>query len=93
MSQLLSRQEIESQVRQLSGWTLEDKKIRSICKFKDFIEAVDFVNKLVEPAEKLGHHPDIAISYNRVTIDLTTHDAGGLTEKDFVLAQQISRLL
>jgi 4a-hydroxytetrahydrobiopterin dehydratase len=53
---------------------------------------MDFVNKLVEPAEAAGHHPDIAISYNKVTISLTTHDAGGLTEKDFAMAKQISSL-
>jgi 4a-hydroxytetrahydrobiopterin dehydratase len=51
------------------------------------------VNKLVEPAETAGHHPDLEISYNKVTISLTSHDAGGLTEKDFALARQISTLL
>jgi 4a-hydroxytetrahydrobiopterin dehydratase len=52
-----------------------------------------FVNSLVEPAEQMGHHPDLSISYNRVVITLTTHDAGGLTQKDFDLAKQISQLL
>jgi 4a-hydroxytetrahydrobiopterin dehydratase len=63
-----------------------------VIKFKDFVAAMDFVNKLVEPAEAAGHHPDLAISYNKVTISLTTHDAGGLTEKDFAMAKQISSL-
>lgn len=54
--------------------------------------AIAFVNKLVAPSEAAGHHPDIEISYNKVTVNLTTHDAGGLTEKDFALAQEISAL-
>ena len=51
-----------------------------------------FVNALVDPAEALGHHPDIVITYNRVALTLTTHDAGGLTELDFQLAEAISQL-
>ena len=60
--------------------------------FKDFVEAIAFVDKLVEPAEAAGHHPDLSISYNEVTVSLTSHDAGGLTSKDFELAQTISDL-
>lgn len=92
MAQLLSDRDIQEHLSQLSGWTLQDKEIQTVRKFKDFIEAIAFVNKLVEPAEAAGHHPDIAISYNRVTISLSTHDAGGLTEKDFSLAQTISQM-
>ena len=54
--------------------------------------AIAWVNKLVAPSEAAGHHPDIEISYNKVRVNLTTHDAGGLTEKDFQLAQEISTL-
>ena len=92
MASLLSDTEIQERASQLSGWTVKDKELRCTRKFKDFIEAIDFVNKLVKPAEAAGHHPDIAISYNKVTVNLTTHDAGGLTEKDFALAQEISAL-
>lgn len=53
---------------------------------------MEFVNKLVDPAESAGHHPDIEISYNKVRITLTTHDAGGLTQKDFELAKEISQI-
>lgn len=53
---------------------------------------MDFVNKLVEPAEAAGHHPDLSISYNKVTVSLTSHDAGGLTESDFEMAKTISAL-
>ncbi|MDJ0528931.1 MAG: 4a-hydroxytetrahydrobiopterin dehydratase, partial [Microcystis sp. M53600_WE12] len=62
-------------------------------KFNNFIEAIAFVNRLVTPAESLGHHPDITINYNRVTLSLTTHDVGGLSNLDFDLAQQIERLI
>ncbi|MGL5062383.1 MAG: 4a-hydroxytetrahydrobiopterin dehydratase [Microcoleus sp.] len=92
MTSLLSDTEIQERTERLSGWTVAGKELRCSRKFKDFIEAIDFVNKLVQPAESAGHHPDIAISYNTVTINLTTHDAGGLTEKDFALAQEISAL-
>ena len=88
----LSDTEISQQLQSLPGWTIEDQQLRRTYQFKNFVEAIDFVNRLVEPAEKAGHHPDIAISYNQVTISLTTHDAGGLTQKDFDLAEIISQL-
>jgi 4a-hydroxytetrahydrobiopterin dehydratase len=89
---LLTQTEIESKALLLSDWTVEGQELKITKKFKDFIEAINFVNKLVEPAETAGHHPDLAISYNKVTITLTTHDAGGLTQKDFDLAAVISTL-
>lgn len=92
MAQLLSDEEIKQQASQLDGWTVEGKELRTTRNFKDFIEAIAFVNQIVEPAKAAGHHPDLAISYNKVTIALTTHDAGGLTSKDFDLAEVISNL-
>jgi 4a-hydroxytetrahydrobiopterin dehydratase len=92
MAALLSKAEIESHASHLEGWTVEGKELRITKTFKDFIEAIAFVNLLVAPAEAAAHHPDIAISYNRVTISLTTHDAGGLTVQDFELAKIISQL-
>ena len=92
MADLLNNTEIQERASQLSGWTVEGKQLRSTRLFKDFIEAIAFVNKLVAPSEAAGHHPDIEISYNKVTLNLTTHDAGGLTDKDFALAQEISTL-
>ncbi|NJL39041.1 MAG: 4a-hydroxytetrahydrobiopterin dehydratase [Leptolyngbyaceae cyanobacterium RM2_2_4] len=89
MAQLLNQTEIQECVTQLSGWTLEGKEIRCVRKFKDFVEAIAFVNRLVDPAESAGHHPDLAISYNKVTVSLTSHDAGGLTEQDFAMAKTI----
>ncbi|MGV2832096.1 4a-hydroxytetrahydrobiopterin dehydratase [Myxosarcina sp. GI1(2024)] len=89
---VLSESEISQKLQQLPGWTREGNKIVNTFKFKDFVTAVDFVNQLVEPAESTGHHPELAIAYNRVTVSLTTHDAGGITERDFALARVISRL-
>jgi 4a-hydroxytetrahydrobiopterin dehydratase len=92
MAQLLTEAEIQEQAKVLSGWTVEDSKLQITHRFKDFIQAIEFVNKLVEPAELAGHHPDIEISYNKVKITLTTHDAGGLTQADFDLAAAISQI-
>jgi len=89
---LLSQIEVSKHMENLPGWTIENQQFCRTYQFKDFVEAIDFVNRLVEPAETAGHHPDIAISYNKVTISLTTHDAGGLTQKDFDLAKIISQL-
>ncbi|MEB3179143.1 MAG: 4a-hydroxytetrahydrobiopterin dehydratase [Nostocaceae cyanobacterium] len=92
MAQLLTEAEIQQKASNLSDWTVEGKQIQCTRTFKDFIEAINFVNKLVAPAESAGHHPDIEISYNKVKISLSTHDAGGLTQKDFDLAQEISQI-
>lgn len=92
MSQTLTDAEIQAQMAQVPGWTVEGDRLQRTYRFKDFVEAIAFVNKLVEPAEAAGHHPDIAISYNRVTVTLTTHDAGGLTQKDFDLAASLAKL-
>ncbi|MBD2168758.1 4a-hydroxytetrahydrobiopterin dehydratase [Calothrix membranacea FACHB-236] len=92
MAQLLTEAEIQEKVNVLSGWTIEGAKLKTTRTFKNFIQAIEFVNKLVEPSESAGHHPDIEISYNKVKIQLTTHDAGGLTPKDFHLAEVISQI-
>ncbi|MDJ0517529.1 MAG: 4a-hydroxytetrahydrobiopterin dehydratase [Trichodesmium sp. MO_231.B1] len=92
MSELLSVEEINQLASKLSDWKLEGNKLKCVRQFKDFVEAIGFVNKLVDPAESSQHHPDLEVSYNKVTVILTTHDAGGLTEKDFNMAQIISSL-
>lgn len=89
----LSEQEISQRLQALPNWTRDGKTIKYTHEFKNFVESVSFVNCLISPSEKAGHHPDIAIAYNRVTISLTTHDAGGLTKQDFELAETISRLV
>ncbi|ANV85396.1 4a-hydroxytetrahydrobiopterin dehydratase [Picosynechococcus sp. PCC 7003] len=92
MATRLTDTEIQAQLSQFSEWSQVDNKIQRLFKFKNFVEAVDFVNQLVEPAEAADHHPDIEISYNKVTVNLTTHDAGGLTQKDFDLAGTFNQL-
>lgn len=88
----LTESEISQQMQNLPGWTVKNQELVRTFEFKNFVESINFVNKLVEPAEKAGHHPDIEISYNKVTIKLTTHDLGGITQQDFDLAKIISRL-
>lgn len=92
MTALLTDRQIEEQLLQLPGWARTGNEIEQVFTFADFLGAIAFVNRLVEPAETAGHHPDIGISWNKVTIHLSTHDAGGLTEKDFSLAKQITDL-
>ena len=88
----LNQAQIEQKLQTIPQWQQQDQTITRTFEFKNFVEAIDFVNKLVEPAEAAGHHPDLAISYNKVTVSLTTHDAGGLTQQDFDMAQTISNL-
>ncbi len=92
MTQLLDTNEIQTQLQQLADWQLEGKEIKRTFKFKDFVSAIDFVNRLVAPAEAAGHHPDLEISYNKVSVSMTSHDAGGLTAQDFEMAKKISQL-
>ncbi len=88
----LTQTEIDQKIQTIPQWQQEEQTITRTFKFKNFVEAIAFVDRLVEPAEAAGHHPDLAISYNQVTVSLTSHDAGGLTQKDFTLAQTISNL-
>src|SRR3989344_3754785 len=76
---------------EMNDWTLDEnyKKISKEYKFKDFIGAMNFVQKVADLAESEGHHPDIHIHYNRVMLDLWTHAIGGLSENDFILAAKI----
>jgi 4a-hydroxytetrahydrobiopterin dehydratase len=92
MATLLSDADVQTKLSQLPNWSLDGKAITCTRTFKDFVTAIDFVNQLVEPAEASGHHPDLQISYNKVVIHLSTHDAGGLTEKDFAMAETLSKL-
>lgn len=82
----LSEDEIVAQLEALSGWTRRGDEIVKTYKLPSFPAAVAFVTHVGFLAEAAGHHPDIDIRYNRVTLALTTHDAGGLTDKDLALA-------
>ena len=89
---LLSDEEIRSRLAELSGWEREGNALRREFKLKDFVGSVDFVNRIVPVAEQMNHHPDLSISWNRVTVSLTTHAQGGITENDFQLARAIDSL-
>lgn len=89
----LRKQEVLKFIKNLKNWkVLGLKKIRKEFVFKDFKEAMKFVEKIGFLAEKEGHHPDIFISYNRVILDLYTHSVSGLTENDFILASKINEI-
>jgi len=89
----LSIKEIHERLEELKDWELIGHEITKEFKFKDFKEAMEFVNKIAEEAERIDHHPDIFIRYNKVTLTLTTHSAGGLTHNDFKLARIIEQLV
>ena len=89
---LLSSEEVEERLVDLSGWEREGDAIRKAFKGDDFKSSVDFVNRLTPVAEEMNHHPDLEISWNTVTVTITTHSEGGLTENDFELASKIDAL-
>jgi 4a-hydroxytetrahydrobiopterin dehydratase len=89
---VLSPDVAKSRLSQLPGWQIESGELVRTFQFKDFVAALQFVNRVGELAEQAGHHPDIDIRYNRVRLALISHDAGGLTEKDFDLAVQVQSL-
>jgi 4a-hydroxytetrahydrobiopterin dehydratase len=89
---LLSDDDITARLDRLPGWERDGDSIAREFKFDDFQGSVDFVNRITPPAEEMNHHPDIAISWNKVTLTLSTHSEGGLTENDFELATRIDSL-
>jgi 4a-hydroxytetrahydrobiopterin dehydratase len=90
---VFSAEDAERKLASLPGWGIVTGELVKTFSFKDFREALAFVNRVGEAAEAAGHHPDIDIRYNRVRLALVTHDAGGLTEKDFELASKVNTLV
>jgi 4a-hydroxytetrahydrobiopterin dehydratase len=86
---LLSDAEIEEKLAALPGWERRDDAIGKSFKREDFVGSVRFVDALVEPAEAMNHHPDVAISWDTVRVTISTHSEGGLTAADFELAGKI----
>ena len=90
---VLSENEINEKLKEIPGWVFRDNSIGKEYQLKDFKDALSFVNKIGDEAEKMDHHPDIFIhSWNKVKITISTHSAGGVTENDFNLAKKIERL-
>ena len=85
----LTDDEITSRLDELEGWERQGEAIVKEFERDDFVGAVKLVDELVGPAEEMGHHPDIGISWNKVTVTISTHSEGGLTENDFELAKRV----
>jgi 4a-hydroxytetrahydrobiopterin dehydratase len=86
-------EDLDNEIKELKDWRKIDSKLEKNYKFKDFVEAFSFITKIALIAEKMNHHPDIKIVYNRVDIELTTHDINGISGNDITLARKIDELL
>jgi 4a-hydroxytetrahydrobiopterin dehydratase len=91
MANALSAAEIEEALKAHPAWKLKSGKLVREWIFKDFIEAMKFVNHVATLAEDAGHHPDIDIRYNQVLLGLVSHDAGGITKRDVAMAGRIDQ--
>ena len=89
---LLSEEQISERLATVEGWQREGDAITKSFERGDFVGSVDFVRSIVEPAEAMGHHPDIAISWATVEVTITSHSEGGLTANDFELASKVDEL-
>lgn len=87
----LTHDEITAKIKTLAGWQFKDNAISKKFQFKSFMDGIHFIGKVAAMAEKADHHPDILVNYKRITFTCSTHDAGGVTEKDFALATEIER--
>jgi len=88
----LAEEQANELLKQISGWEIKNDHVFRQFKFKNFRESISFVNKVAEIAEAEGHHPDMAIHYNKVTIELWTHAVNGLSENDFIVAAKINKI-
>ncbi len=84
--------EIEAGLKELSGWTSGDDRLKKRYKFANFAESLDFVNKVGALAEAADHHPDITFGWGYAELAITTHDRGGITDVDFALAKKIDAI-
>jgi 4a-hydroxytetrahydrobiopterin dehydratase len=92
MPEAMSHDDVRDALQQMPAWSLEDGKLHRELRFGGFAEALAFLVRVGIEAEKRGHHPELTNVFNRVTIDLTTHDAGGITEKDVDLARAVDEI-
>ena len=92
MADLLADEEIQAKLGELDGWVREADTITKTFENGDFVGSVEFVRRLTGPAEEMGHHPDLELSWDKVKVSITNHAAGGLTDADFELAKRIDAL-
>jgi 4a-hydroxytetrahydrobiopterin dehydratase len=90
--ELLTQEQVTAELSQTPGWSQDGTSIVAVVERKDFRDALLFVNAVGYLAEAANHHPDIKIQWNKVTLELSTHSAGGLTANDFALARQVNSL-
>ena len=90
---LLTKEQVSATLKSLEGWERKGNEIQKKFIHKDFVRAMGFVQSVALLAEKANHHPDIDIRWNTITLTLSTHSAGGLTEKDMALAKEINSLV
>jgi 4a-hydroxytetrahydrobiopterin dehydratase len=89
---VLAENEIKQVLTGLKGWNRNGPAIQRVFEFPDFKAAMQFVNKVADEAEQANHHPDIDIRYNKVTMSLVSHDAGGVTQRDVQMAERINHV-
>lgn len=89
----MTESEITESLKQVPEWSEINGAIQRTFQFKDFVESMRFVNQVAEAAERTQHHPDILVRWNKVTLTVNTHDAGGITAKDFDLARQADSMI
>jgi len=89
----MTPEQIQASLKELSAWELKADKLHRELKFKNFVQAWGFMTQVAMVAEQANHHPEWFNVYNRVTIDLTTHEAGGISQRDVDLAKKIDQLL
>lgn len=92
MAEKLSDDEISEKLPEIDDWSLDDGKLRREFQFANFVEAFGFMTRAAIEAEKMNHHPEWFNVYKKVTVHLTTHEAGGITELDFTLARKMNEL-
>lgn len=85
--------QIEAELKNLPGWELKNDKLHRELKFKDFVQAFGFMTQVAILAQEMDHHPEWFNVYSRVTIDLITHEANGISARDFELAKKIDKLV
>ena len=88
----LTEPQVQAGLKELPDWSAVSEAIQRTYQFASFLESMAFVNSVAQAAEADQHHPDILIRYNKVTLTLSTHDAGGITKKDFALAKKIDAM-
>ncbi|SDW09722.1 4a-hydroxytetrahydrobiopterin dehydratase [Marininema mesophilum] len=85
----LTTEEITLRLQNLPGWHEKEGKLTKQFRFQTYMEGVDFVNRVADLSEEVQHHPDVLLTYRQVELQLTTHDQGGITEKDFAWIQHL----